>query len=114
MLAMRFRLMIFAAITVGALLIISFWPAAWLRYQSFGMPIDLGLTWWAPSLLLLIPVSLSWASAAAKNSLGRGIGLSIAAVLFCLFLLVMWQLNGLVQPFCGLWQGCISNWNLQG
>lgn len=113
MLSMKWRVVIFAVVTVAALLTISLWPAEWLRYRPFSKAMNIGLTWWGPSLLLLIPVLLCWVSFASKDREGVLIYLSMALVLFGFFVLLMWYVNDFVQPWCGFWQGCIGNWSLQ-
>jgi len=113
MVSMRWRVAVVAVVTAASLLTLFLWPAEWLRYRSFGMPMDLALTWWGPALLLLIPATLCWASYGASDRRGFRIGMAMTAILLGSFALIVWYVNDFVQPWCGFWQGCISNWSLQ-
>lgn len=106
---MKWRAVIFATVALVALLAVFFWPTEWLAWNSFGAPIDvIGMTWFGPLLLLAIPATLCWMSFGAKDRQTAIIGFAIAMVLVGIFLVVMWFVNDLVTPYCGIWQGCTT------
>jgi hypothetical protein len=108
MLNMKRRWMIFAIVTIAVLVTLSLWPTDRIAFAAYSQWINvIGLTWFGPPLLFLIPGTLAWVGLGEPDRTARNVLLGLATVTFCLCLLMMWFIKDAIQPYCGFWQGCI-------
>jgi hypothetical protein len=94
---MKWRLVIFALVTVAVLTTLSIWPGA----NEPGYSYDVSV-WAGPALLFSIPVTLAWVSFGAESRWAAVAGFSTTMILVASCLLLIWSLNrfcaGILTP----------------